>query len=779
MKKNIVTIILLLFTATCYSQIVGRSSKHDGCSNVARICIQDKISNPEYQSQVLENTRLYAPDVYTKMVSHDMNKAEAIKYEIGDKKDFFALNISTGRYDIVTASLISNGNYTCIWVDEKEMLNNHVTIYEIDLLLDAMENSTPFASRDPNKGITKICNDYFGNAPDVSKDGKLNILLFDIKDGFNGSGGYICGFFNRNDQTNSFGSNRCDLLYLDTYPTIFNNEKRALELVLQTAAHEYQHLIHYNYDKSEETFVDEALSQNAEIICGYEVFNAAKSSDYFSSTNTSLFTWLNLMSDYSRATLWLLYLTEQVGDHLLKNLVQNPLIGETGVRSALSNSNSLLSFEEHLINWNIANLLNDKYFYPLYGYDYPVSGVPLGRTYSNPNAGFTGNVERYGSLFVYFNSPSSDFKFTVNSSIGGLDIKMVSIGKDKIKVENIPVGVIYEEPDFVDMYDNIVIVITNTSNRISDCQFSSSGILALFDEEIMYDNGIPQTIPSSPPVDYIFISPYSDPGDAWAVKFYPRYEQNVLKKFSLSVGFDQEVEGGIASPDAPRRFEVHVWKTNSDSLPGENLITPFIYQSYRTELSTNFIDIDLSNYKENLTNLSAPVFVGFLESDIYPTGLAVSNASSPHNYSFVKGPLQYGYSGKWQTLSSLFMYGIPLSGWNVMMRATFTYLLTIGIEITAEELPCDYSLSQNYPNPFNPSTTIEYYLPNRENVKIEIYDLLGRLVKTLINETKPAGKYFVIWNGENNKGQAVASGIYLYRLIVGSQFITKKLNLIK
>jgi hypothetical protein len=481
------------------------------------------------------------------------------------------------------------------------------------------------------------------------------------------------------------------------------------------------------------------------------------------------------MSDYSRATLWLLYLTEQVGDQLLINLVQNQLRGEDGVRGALSNSNSLLSFEQHLLNWNIANLLNDKYFHPLYGYDYPVSGSPRGRIFSNPDASFTENIRQYGSLFVHFNSPAKDFKFRVNSNAGGLDVKMVAIGKDQIKIENIPIGILYEEPNFVAMYDKIVIVITNANNTISDCIFSSSGVLALLDEEIAYDNGTPQIIAPSQ-IEYLFTSAY--PYGGWAVKFYPRYEQNILKKFRLSVGFDQEVEGGIAGPNAPRRFEVHVWKSNSDSLPGEDLINPFMYQSYRTELSRDFIDISLENYKEELTNLSAPVFVGFLEDDMYPTGLAVNNASSPQNYSFIRGAMQSDPL-RWQPLSNLSMVGISLRGWNVMMRATFTYLLTTGVEVTVEELPCNYSLSQNYPNPFNPSTTIEYSLPNSENVKIEIYDLLGRLVKTLVNETKIAGKYSVIWNGEDNSGKTVSSGVYLYRLYSGSQIITKKLNLIK
>lgn len=92
----------------------------------------------------------------------------------------------------------------------------------------------------------------------------------------------------------------------------------------------------------------------------------------------------------------------------------------------------------------------------------------------------------------------------------------------------------------------------------------------------------------------------------------------------------------------------------------------------------------------------------------------------------------------------------------------------------------DFNLSQNYPNPFNPSTLISYQLPMNSNVALKIYDILGREVKTLINEQKPAGVYTVQWNGINSSGNQVGSGIYFYQLKTGSGLVeTKKMMIIK
>ena len=88
-------------------------------------------------------------------------------------------------------------------------------------------------------------------------------------------------------------------------------------------------------------------------------------------------------------------------------------------------------------------------------------------------------------------------------------------------------------------------------------------------------------------------------------------------------------------------------------------------------------------------------------------------------------------------------------------------------------------LMQNSPNPFNPSTTIKFYIPNNSDVSIKIYDMLGREVALLLNKETSAGYHIVYWNGRNNYGETVASGVYLYRLTAGSFSETKKMSFLK
>jgi hypothetical protein len=93
--------------------------------------------------------------------------------------------------------------------------------------------------------------------------------------------------------------------------------------------------------------------------------------------------------------------------------------------------------------------------------------------------------------------------------------------------------------------------------------------------------------------------------------------------------------------------------------------------------------------------------------------------------------------------------------------------------------PTDFSLKQNYPNPFNPTTTIEYSLPKRGHVIIEIFNLLGQKVRILIDEYKSAGTYRVTWDGMNTDGKPLATGIYFCRFRAGDNVQTTKMVLIK
>ena len=94
-------------------------------------------------------------------------------------------------------------------------------------------------------------------------------------------------------------------------------------------------------------------------------------------------------------------------------------------------------------------------------------------------------------------------------------------------------------------------------------------------------------------------------------------------------------------------------------------------------------------------------------------------------------------------------------------------------------LPDEFTLHQNYPNPFNPVTTLRYDLPENSLVNIIIYDMLGREVKTLIDQNQDAGYKSVIWNATNDYGKPVSAGIYLYQIQAGEYISTKKMVLLK
>ncbi|MBD3288928.1 T9SS type A sorting domain-containing protein [candidate division KSB1 bacterium] len=94
-------------------------------------------------------------------------------------------------------------------------------------------------------------------------------------------------------------------------------------------------------------------------------------------------------------------------------------------------------------------------------------------------------------------------------------------------------------------------------------------------------------------------------------------------------------------------------------------------------------------------------------------------------------------------------------------------------------LPSEFRLEQNYPNPFNPSTVISYSIPTESIVSLEIYNLLGQKVRTLVSTKQKAGSYRITWNGSNEEGNALTSGLYIYRFKAGAFIRSKKMFLLK
>ena len=124
---------------------------------------------------------------------------------------------------------------------------------------------------------------------------------------------------------------------------------------------------------------------------------------------------------------------------------------------------------------------------------------------------------------------------------------------------------------------------------------------------------------------------------------------------------------------------------------------------------------------------------------------------------------------------------------SVSTQAPKKLMLVVGKESFIQEklsdyemIPTSFSLDQNYPNPFNPTTTIRYGLPKDENVSLKVYSLLGQEVTTLLNEViQKAGYHTVVWDGRNQRGSTVASGLYIYQLKAGTFSSMKKMILIR
>ncbi|MCI0693406.1 carboxypeptidase regulatory-like domain-containing protein [candidate division KSB1 bacterium] len=101
------------------------------------------------------------------------------------------------------------------------------------------------------------------------------------------------------------------------------------------------------------------------------------------------------------------------------------------------------------------------------------------------------------------------------------------------------------------------------------------------------------------------------------------------------------------------------------------------------------------------------------------------------------------------------------------------------VEEPAVEVPATYDLAQNFPNPFNPETSIKYQVPVRTNVSLRVYNALGQEVRTLVNTLQDAGVYNALWDGKDNNGRQLVTGIYLVRLEAGDFVMTRKMAMVK
>jgi len=123
----------------------------------------------------------------------------------------------------------------------------------------------------------------------------------------------------------------------------------------------------------------------------------------------------------------------------------------------------------------------------------------------------------------------------------------------------------------------------------------------------------------------------------------------------------------------------------------------------------------------------------------------------------------------------------PMDHWATEMtpRGEITLGTSAVSEKAGSKMPTRFVLKDNYPNPFNPETRIEYSVPKQATVTLEVYNTIGQKVRTLVNQTVQAGNHVVTWNGRDDAGRMVSSGVYFYKLHSGSTQITKRMTFLQ
>jgi hypothetical protein len=237
---------------------------------------------------------------------------------------------------------------------------------------------------------------------------------------------------------------------------------------------------------------------------------------------------------------------------------------------------------------------------------------------------------------------------------------------------------------------------------------------------------------------------------------------------------DQDVSGplvlSLVMPqgdlEVGKEFEVKVvLRNNPGTVKGIHFVLP--YDPSQLE----FVRVDRS---DGLKGAPCPVFFDGRDTD---RQVDVSLA-------LLGGKTTIGGSGEIASITFRLLEGnLSLSFSLIDLRGGENHKLLAGQEDGEYEgvsqVPSAYGLSQNYPNPYNPHTQIAYQLPQEGLVSLKIYNIKGELVRTLVAEYKPAGYHTVTWDGRNEDGMEVSSGIYFYRMVSGEFSATKKMVMIK
>ena len=704
-------------------------------------------------------------EAYSQSHPEQLRKTTAWNFTVGQTYTWWATDQSTSsqfEYQ-VPSTCKAVGNNCYIFVEDDLWSSGRIDQTAVTAMQNAFDSSTP---ADASKGIYQLDTQYFGNPPNVDNDPRIIILILDVKDGWSGSGAYTAGYFQPlneySDATaQSLGSNRHsnqgEIYYIDGNPLNLKTSS-GVTLASSTTAHEFQHMINWNYSNINSThpltFMNEGLSEAAMALCGYTFENP---SYYFSNTNLSFLVWgatANILQDYSRAALFTWYLVEQFGSGVAKQIVQSTSTSVAGYNDAFSRMNSSLTFNDELKSFAVANALNDKTVDPRYGFALSVTAkITPASSYFDPNVSSQSqSVSPQGTVYLLYKG-GKNLSATFTSQFSALSIKAIATGSGGKKVTDVSLSTQYSEPGFGSTYDQVIFAVINTGSSTASFSYTSSGQApAVTVQELAFEDGVPDGLLSLTTPDTAVVWFDAVPGavlDSVRVAF----------RRDGSVGFGIWKYTGVQRP-TPLGSNYGLMTLNVTGSPTFAAPYPVPFPNWRK--------IDVSSWKVDLTSAFAVGFV-FGETGNAP-GLMISSEpyTQPHH--------SYTYTTAWFNLVT---NTAGDSAYKYVVRAYVHFGTATGVSQPIELVPSTFALGNNYPNPFNPSTAIQYTLPTAGNVRLRVFDVSGREVAVLVNGVQSAGSHVVNWHGTDDAGRTLASGAYFYTLESLGQQITRRMVLLK
>lgn len=770
MKKAIVLLSVLLSFSLLQAQTPERFGK-----------VSAQV-NPDSPGEVVHFVdQTITPDMLKKLNEVKRSESRSVRKvsadNLGDIKNFWVNNSdpeASNKFESREFKLMRKGSVSQLWFATEDLNNGRLNESVADTMFAYLENKTNANSYNPNKGVIALGNEIFGNPPNFDGDGLSDVLVCDIRDGWTPGNGYIAGFFYGVDQytqadLNSIGysaykSNERDVIYIDSYPGIFYNNQVSPTAPLSTLSHEYQHLIHFNYDGNEISFINEGQACFASLLVGYTPHGSVSS--YLADTNVPIFIWRSgndVLKDYGRAASFTSYIWDHYGFQNAGKLTQSSLTANAGVDQVLTQLSAGYNFSTLVANWHTANAVSDVTVNSLYGYSHPIikNWKATRSVMATPNQSGTVNVSNGAAKNIAFQGVKDiTVKVTFSSGVA----KVITKKGATNTVTNLTTGVNWTSSSGV-TFDEIVVLMINTNASATGT--SDSGFMP-FTYNVSGATAV-TTLKDYGAAKYYWPVPYLNDSQVGRMGFSHKYTPTSKGKLTTmrlytTTGTDRET-GDPIQVKGSGTLKLCVYSDNA-GMPGQLINSKNIPFS---SIGANWNDFDVSDwdyqFDANTTFHVAYEFnVQTVDPAINVVPLRQDDGTGKQNVSKIWTGTAYA---NWPFAETS---GGQNNIWNEII-----YALVTGVEDQHTSTMVEtFTLSQNYPNPFNPSTVIKFILSKPSDVQLTVFDVLGREMMTLVNQNLPIGEHQATVDGAH-----LTSGMYFYQLKVGNQTETKRMMLIK